>query len=242
MQAKWEVLDNCLKQMQIVDLSTTLEKGMPRWPTHPPIIIDQTLTHEHDGMYCQTVIFGEHSGSHIDMPSHMADWKMDKTLDAYGPTIAFGPAVKYDVCKFGVKNGERVSFEQIKQLEEEMGDHAGEGEIPVFNFGLQKFWSTDKDWNYYATNQPGLDEETVKLFLERKVRAVGFDSAGGDQPVDGGKESFAYGHRKYWLPNEIFIVENLMNLDQLPTRFYLMLLPLKIKNGSGSPVRPIACF
>lgn len=242
MNPNWKALDDCLKQMEIVDLSTTLEEGMPRWPTHPPIIIDQTLTHGHDGMYCQTLCFGEHSGSHMDVPAHMADWMMDKTVDTYAPTIVCGPAIKYDVYKLGVKNGDRVNMEQILKLEEEMNDFAGAGEIPVFNFGVQKYWSTGSDWNYYATNEPGLDEDVVRLFLERKVKAVGFDTSGGDQPVDRGKESFAYGHRKYWLPNEIFLVENLMNLDKVPTRFYLAALPLKIKNGSGSPVRPVACF
>jgi kynurenine formamidase len=242
MSENWKKLDECLKQMTVVDLSTTLEAGMPRWPTHPPIIIDSTLTHAHDGMFCQTIIMGEHSGSHVDVPAHRVDSMMDKTVDAYRPTIACGPALRYDLHKLGVPYGERVSKAQILELEKEMGDLAGEGEIPVFDFGLQKNWSTGEDWTFYATNQPGLDEESVLMFLERKIKAAGFDSAGGDQPVVKGEGTYPYGHLKYWLPNEIFIVENLMNLDKLPKRFYLVVLPLKIKGGSGSPVRPVAVF
>lgn len=50
---QWEVLNSCLKNAKVIDLSPTLEKGMPKFPTHPAIVIDSTVTHEHDGYYCQ---------------------------------------------------------------------------------------------------------------------------------------------------------------------------------------------
>ena len=242
MAEKWKILDDCLKQMQILDLSPVLEPGMPKWPTHPPVIIDPTATHAHDGYYCQTLSFGEHTGAHVDAPAHMVDSMIDHTIDKYPANMIFGCAIKYDVYKFAVPFGERVTKDQILELEQEMGDNAGAGEIPIFNFGHQKYWSTGRDWDYSVTNEAGLDEETVQMFLDRGIKAAGFDTAGGDQPLKDGKEKFAYGHRKLWLPNEIFIIENLHNLDLLPQRFYFIALPLRIKNGSGSPIRPVAYF
>ncbi|MGE6513850.1 hypothetical protein [Lysinibacillus sphaericus] len=40
----------------------------------------------------------------------------------------------------------------------------------------------------------------------------------------------------------IYIVENLVNLEQLPLndRFTFMALPLKLKNSTASPVRAVA--
>lgn len=242
MEEKWRVLDKCLKDMHMVDLSPVLEPGMPKWPTHPPVILDKTATHEHDGYYCQTLSFGEHTGAHVDAPAHMVPSMMNRTIDTYSADMIFGCAVKYDVSGLGVPFGSRVSAEQILRLEEEMEDRAEEGEIPVFHFGHQKYWKSDSTWTYSVMNEAGLDEEAVRMFLQRRVRAVGFDTAGGDQPLKDGKEETAYGHRIYWLPNEIFIIENLHHLDKVPQRFYFMALPLRIKEGSGSPIRPVAYF
>ncbi|MFA7559974.1 MAG: hypothetical protein WCY61_04530, partial [Sphaerochaeta sp.] len=93
---------------------------------------------------------------------------------------------------------------------------------------------------YFATNAPGLDEEVTQLFVKRRVRAVGSDTASCDMPVKDGKPSYAYGHEKHWLPNEIFIIEMLANLELIENRCFFIALPLKIEGGSGSPIRPIA--
>ena len=42
------------------------------------------------------------------------------------------------------------------------------------------------------------------------------------------------------LGNEVYIVENLKNLDKLPSFCFFMAFPLKVKDGSGSPVRAVA--
>mgnify|MGYP002941905848 FL=1 len=89
-------------------------------------------------------------------------------------------------------------------------------------------------------NEPGLSEEACALFAERKIRAIGSDTIACDTPVKDGYEYFSYGHHNSFLPNEIFIMEMLMNLEKLPRRCYFMAIPLKIKNGSGSPIRPFA--
>ena len=38
-----------LREFDVVDLSPTLENDIPRWPTHPPLVIQPTVTHSHDG-------------------------------------------------------------------------------------------------------------------------------------------------------------------------------------------------
>lgn len=237
---QWEVLNKCLKNAKVIDLSATLEKGMPKFPTHPAIVIDPTVTHEHDGYYCQTLNMGEHSGTHVDVPYHTNAHLPEKTLEIYPGTILLAPAVKYDVYKFNKKEGERVTKDEILQLEEEMGDRAGEGEIVLLNFNWMQYWTCGSGWKQYAMGEPGLAEDAVAMFAERKVKAVGSDTIACDTPMKNGVEDFSYGHKKYWLPNEIFIMEMIQNMDKLPDRCYFMAIPLKIKNGSGSPIRPIA--
>jgi len=85
-----------------------------------------------------------------------------------------------------------------------------------------------------------LAEDAAKLFSERCIKAVGSDTIACEVPARDGREARGYGHLDYWLPNEIFIIEMLKNLSLLPTRCYFLALPLKIRHGSGSPIRPVA--
>ena len=236
----WEQLDNLIHGAEVIDLSPTIEHNMPKWPTHPQVIVDPTITHEHDGYYCQTIVMGEHTGAHVDCPAHILADMMDKTVDTYAPDIIMGPAIKYDMYKLNAKPGERITADKILELEKEMGDKAGNGDIVLMDFDFQKHWKLDKEWKYYALNEPGLSEEACELFASRGIRAIGSDSIACDTPVENGYEHFSYGHHNSFLPNDIFIMEMIMNIRKLPRRSYFMAIPLKIKNGSGSPIRPLA--
>ena len=238
--SSWKALDEILKDAKIIDLSPRIEHGMPKWPTHPQIIVDPTVTQDHDGYYCQTLVMGEHTGSHVDAPAHVVRDMKEWTIDKFPPNILLGPAIKYDLWKFDPQPGERIPHEKILELEAEMGDGAKAGDIVLLNFGWQKYWACDEKWAWYAKNEPGLEEETCDMFAERGVIAVGADTVACETPVKDGVEYKSFGHFKAFLPNKIFIMEMLMNLDQLPDRSYFMALPLHIKNGSGSPIRPIA--
>lgn len=236
----WEILTQLINEAEIVDLSPTIEHNMPKWPTHPQVIVDPTITHEHDGYYCQTIVMGEHTGAHVDCPAHILPEMMDKTVDTYPANMIMGPAIKYDMYKLNAKPGQRITKEEILRLEDEMGDCAGAGDIVLMDFGYQKHWRLDKEWKYYALNEPGLALDATEMFAERNIRAFGTDTIAADTPVENGYEHFSYGHHNSFLPNEIFIMEMLMNLDKLPRRSYFMAIPLKLKNGSGSPIRPFA--
>ncbi|MDY3618762.1 cyclase family protein [Agathobaculum sp.] len=233
-------LRELLTQCEAVDLSPVLENDIPRWPTHPPLVIQPTVNWKHDGYYCQTVFMGEHTGAHVDAPAHQVSSMMESTIEVYPPDYLCAPAVTYPMHRLNAKPGQRITADQILRLEEEMGDAAGEGEIVLMDFHWFQYWTTSGDWKFYAKNEPGLAEDAVRLFAERRVRAVGSDTIACDTPVIAGEEMESYGHHVHWLPNHILIMEELQNLDKLPVRCYFIATPLKIKNGSGSPIRPFA--
>lgn len=241
MKQNWEALHEIMSASSCVDLSPVIENGMPKFPSHPSVVVDPAITHEHDGFYCQTLTMGEHSGAHVDAPAHIVSSMMDSTIDTFPAHFLCAPAIKYDLFK-RIEPGKPVTRSQILQHEEEMGDAVRQGEIAILHFGHQQYWSTGRDAYLFAHNEPGLDEDAVKLFAQRGVKAVGCDTPSCDIVIRDGVEISAYGHQKHWLPNKILIIEVLQNLDKLPRRFYFMALPLKIKNGSGSPIRPIAVF
>ncbi|WP_248928919.1 cyclase family protein [Paenibacillus hamazuiensis] len=228
---------NQLAKLRVVDLSVTLEPGIPRFPTHPHLVIDQTVTHKHDGYYCQSISMAEHTGTHVDSPAHIHPSKMDVTIETFPVDYLIRPAVRYDLSQFDPQPGELLTPEHLLKLEEQMGDGVKEGEIALLHYGWMKYWDTGVNWKWYASNAPGLAMEAAKLFQERGIRAIGSDTIACDQAMIEGVAKKSYGHDEFWLPNNILIMESFANLDQLSNRSLFVASPLKIRNGSGSPIR-----
>lgn len=232
---------NLWNKFEIIDLSPMLEPGIPKWPTHPHLIIDPTVTHEKDGYYCQTISMAEHTGAHVDAPAHTVPELMDATIEKVNLETLMGRAVRYDFSHLDLKPGDQVDADEILACEERMGVRVGEGDIALLHFGwMNKYWGTGKDGVFYSYNSPGMTEAAVKLLYERGIKAVGCDNIACDQAVVDGVSKYSAGHLKYWLPNHVLMLEEMTNLDKLPDTCFFIALPLKIKNGSGSPIRPIA--
>lgn len=227
--------------LRMVDLAPRLERGIPRWPTHPHLTIDKAVTHEHDGYYCQAIMMAEHTGAHVDAPAHMHPDLMHKTIDTVPADRLIASAVLYDFAGHDMKPGELLTPEMIEAYEAKSGVRVGEGEIALVNFGwIARHWRTDGQAQWYVLNAPGMSEGTARLFRDRGVRAVGTDTVAAETPIVDGKPGDNPGHMKYWLPNDILIIEMLANLEKLTPRSLFMALPLPIHEGSGSPIRPIA--
>jgi len=230
-----------LAHLDVVDLSPPLERGMPRWPTHPHVVIDPTVTHEHDGYFSQTLNIPEHAGCHVDAPAHTVPTRMEATIDTIPVDYLIAPAVLYDFSDRGLAAGETLSAEDFLAYEERTGARVEEGEIALINYGwYQRYWRTDQGAWFFAKNSPGLDESAVRLLADRNVRAVGADTLSTESPIIDGNVPYQIGHRELWLPKDILIIECLANLEKLPLRSLFMALPLNIKNGSGSPIRAVA--
>jgi kynurenine formamidase len=84
---------------------------------------------------------------------------------------------------------------------------------------------------------PGIDPAAaVWLSSRRKVKAVGLDTPS----IDYGQSKDFKTHQTLMGKN-IPAFENVANLEQLPAKgAYVVALPMKIKNGSGGPLRIVA--
>lgn len=230
-----------LRGLTAVDLAPKLERGIPKWPSHPHLVIDPTVTHEHDGYFCQSLAMAEHTGCHVDAPSHIHADMMDASIDSIPIDQLVSKAVVYDFSNRDWKPGELLDVQDIEALERQQGARVGEGEIALVNFGwLDRYWSTDGTAHFYAENSPGMTEEVARLFQERGVRAVGADTIACETPLVDGAAGPAPGHQEYWLPNSILILECVANLHLLGSTCLFVAAPLPIAGGSGSPIRPIA--
>ena len=234
-------LEQVFARIEVVDLSATLEEGAPIWPTHPPLIIHRTVTHERHGYFTNSIFMPEHVGTHCDAPAHAIPELMEETIDRAPIDQLIGPACIIDVSNRNLEAGDMLTAEDITAWEVEHGQ-IRKGDIVLINFGwFSRHWRTDERASYYVTNQPGLDESAVRLLYERGVKALGSDNTNVETPIkDGVMLNPGFAHKKYFLPNGLPLIESLVNLEKLPARCWFIALPLKIKGGSGSPIRPIA--
>ncbi len=177
-----------LAGMRMVDLAPRLERGIPRWPTHPHLTIDKAVTHEHDGYYCQAIMMAEHTGAHVDAPAHMLPNRMDRTIDTFPADHLFSAAVLYDLSSLDLKPGDLVTPAMIEACERSTGAKVGKGEIALVNYGwMKRYWRTDGQAQWYVLNAPGMSEDTTEWFRARGVRAVGTDTVAAETSIVDGK-------------------------------------------------------
>jgi len=187
----------------------------------------------------------EHGGTHIDSPVHFAQGK--KTVDQIELNQLIGEGVKIDVsAKAAADRDYLITVDDIKNWE------AANGKIPewaiiLFQTGFGSKWPDKKA--YLGTDQkgevavkdlhfPGLHPDAAKWLIEnRKFKAVGIDTAS----IDNG-QSTTFDTHVALMTNNLPAFENVANVDQLPVKgFQIVALPMKIKGGSGAPLR-IAAF
>jgi kynurenine formamidase len=127
-----------------------------------------------------------------------------------------------------IENNSVITRDFLLQYEEQIA----EVDFVLFKTGWSKFWSTPK----YFSRFPIPDIEAAKYLANFNLKGVGIDAPGFD-PVD----SNDFPVHIWLLSKQIILIENLTNLHNVPEGDFLFsCLPLKIKDGDGSPVRAVA--
>jgi kynurenine formamidase len=234
---KIEQLNHLLLGMEIVDLSHTLEENMPVWPTHSKFMhhVWSSLALG-DPASNYLILMNEHNGTHMDMPAHVI---LDKTETIFNaetmPTDHFmGPYKKIDCSNF--EKNQLLEEQDIIAWEEE-NVVLMEGDIILIDFGWAKYWQLKPNDKAYLDNWPGIGVTAATYFARKKVKLVGVDTMAAD--IYGAKGSPAH---HILLEQNICILENLNHLNQIKREGFFIAQPLKIKDGSGSPIRPFAFY
>ena len=184
----------------------------------------------------------EHGGTHIDAPIHFA--KNHHTLDEIPLYRLVGPAVVVDVREAVAKDRDyRLTVDDLKAWETRHG-RIPVGAIVLMHSGWGRYWPDKVKYLGSVTpgdsetlHFPGFSKEAAEfLVTERKIDGVGIDTA-----------SIDHGPSKDFLVHQIlnganvYGLENVASLDRLPaTGATVIALPMKIKGGTGGPVRIIA--
>lgn len=230
-----------------VDLTHEYSEKTVYWPTAKRFRLQKVHEGKNDrGLYYAANNYSgaEHGGTHFDAPIHFAE--NGQTAEQVPLEKLIGAAVVVDVSE-KVK-GNRDYQVAVKDLTDWETLH---GPIPpdsivLLRTGFDAYWDNPK--KYLGTAKrgnhaiallhfPGLSPEAAGWLLDGgKVKAVGIDTAS----IDYGQADVFKTHRLLTAHN-IPIFENLTDLGKLPPKgARLFALPMKIKGGSGAPLRAVA--
>lgn len=231
-----------------IDLSYPFDSTTLYWPNNP-----DGFQHRVDaegqtdlGYYYSsyTILTPEHGGTHFDAPIHF--YEKGETVDELPLSKLTGEAVVIDVSELALADRDYlVDSAAILSWEAEHGK-IPEQAMVFFRTGYGKFYP-DRE-TYFGTAKTGADaipelhfpgiqpETALWLAKSRNVKAVGLDTPS----LDYGQSKDFTAHQAL-MENQIPGFENVANLDLLPaTGIYVVALPMKIKDGSGGPLRIIA--
>ncbi|MFB5637078.1 MAG: cyclase family protein [Nitrosarchaeum sp.] len=212
--------------MKLIDLTLTISQTIPTFPgsPKPQFILWSSL--KDDGYNLELLFLSSHTGTHLDAPYHFVKNGIKIHQIDLDRLISNGILVKIKKGKNqAITKNDLILFERKN------------GDIPKHSsIFFHTDWQKNLNSNYYFTNNPGLSESATAYLISKKINLVGIDSPS----IDLGKNK-TFSVHKMLAKNNILIVENLANLNKIPSRqFDFIILPLKLKDATGSPVRALA--
>jgi len=212
--------------MKLLDLTLTVSENIPTFPGSPQPSFVQDKNIKNDGYNSELLFLSSHTGTHLDAPYHFQE-KGEKIHE-----ISLKRLVSSAILVKSRKKGNQpITKTDIQKFEKKHGKIPSGSSI-IFWTGWQKMI---KNTSYFVRN-PGLSTAAAKYLVSKKINLVGTDSPS----IDLGKDKRFPVHHIF-SKNNILIVENLTNLEKIrASKFHFVVLPLKLKGATGSPVRAIA--
>jgi kynurenine formamidase len=259
-------LKELLEKSHIFDLGQPYYTGMPHHPNQPPFAFtllkkhgDVTLEKERISFCNDLFTMGGHTGTHLDAKAHVArhnrvtggvdisdfqDYQNGLKIlgiDTTSPVVRKGvlldiPALlNVEVLPHDFGIGQR----EMEESAERQGVEIEEGSVVLVRTGWMRFWEDRQKYLSLEKGAPGVVEDGARFLAKKGVSFTGADTTAYDRVPP------------HHLPcHVILLVENgiqimeMLNLEELSQNriftFVFIALPLKIRGGAGSPIRPIA--
>ena len=212
--------------MKVIDLTLTISNKIPTFPGSPQPNFIPWENMKEDGYNLEVLFLSSHTGTHMDAPHHFLE-KGAKIHEISLEKLVSEAAL----IQSRKSSGQSITKTDIQKFEKKHGKIEGFSSV-IFQTG----WQRNLQKKYYFTNNPGLSVSAAKYLASKKISLVGIDSPS----IDLGKDS-KFSVHQIFAKKGMLIVENLANLEKIKSsKFHLVVLPLKLKNATGSPVRAIA--
>ena len=228
-----------LDDLRIHDVTPALGPDTAMFGPSPVPHAVWVAEHAVHGAASKTWTIHEHTGAHVDAPFHFDPNGL--TVDLLPADILFlRPFKKLDLSGFDLQPGQPATLEQIVTARDRAGLSLEPGDVAIVDFGYDKYLpgGTQERGNaWWAGNQPGLSDAACEYLASTGARAVASDTAACDLTVVNGEMTGGTGHTHHFLPQGILIVEGLRGLGAVPASGLFVGLPLKLVDGTASPLR-----
>jgi kynurenine formamidase len=215
---------------------------MPVFPSLPQVEISMHISHEEwDGISDSHVVspavnrleMSEHTGTHVDALNHMGRQFRGQSIDTMPLAMFYTEGVCLDLSHKSLR--ELIELADLESALSEAGLEIKHGDtVLLYTDHYRRTFGTD-DWDH----GPGISVDAARWLGLQGIAAFGVETASPGVRHVSNKEV----HR---ICGELGFThyENMINLHQLigRGRFRFIGLPLKIRGGTGSPVRAIAVF
>ena len=228
--------------LEIIDLSQEIFTGMPVFPGLPEVKISMHVSHEEwDGITSSDVVspavnrleLGEHTGTHVDAINHMARQYREKSIDTMPLSMFYTEGICLDLSHKGLR--ELIEPADLERALSGAGLEIKRGDtVLLYTDHYRRAFGT-ADWH----DGPGISVAAARWLGEQGIAAFGVETmAPGVLHVSNKEVHYICGELSFTH------YENMINLHQLigRGRFRFIGLPLKIRGGTGSPVRAVAVF
>jgi kynurenine formamidase len=230
-----------------IDLTHELSADAVFWPTAEPFKMTTDFEGESEGGYyysAYSFTTAEHGGTHIDAPVHFA--RGGHHVNEIPLQQLIGDAVVLDVsAQVAADRNHLISVADIKGWEFQHGN-IPDSSIVLLRTGFSQYWPDAESYlgtalrgaeGAKALSFPGLHPNAALWLIEhRNIKSIGIDTAS----IDYG-QSHSFAAHVALMTHNIPAFENVANLDKLPAQgAYVVALPIKIRGGSGGPLRIVA--
>jgi kynurenine formamidase len=226
--------------MILIDLSRSIYHKMAVLPNHPAVIVTAYGTHDEvrtaDGYQFSSatlsLALGDHAGTHVDAPRHFDAKPGAPGIDEMPLENFFTEAVCLDLSHKPLKSD--ISIEDLEQAEKAAGVTIKPNDTVLLHMDFARRCYGKPE---FLTDFPGLTKESATWLGNKGIRMFGVEAVSPGRP---GRNNFEVHHvcRDLGFTH----MEGLVNLDKLvgKGRFRFIGFPLKIKGGTGSPIRAVA--
>jgi kynurenine formamidase len=230
---------------RLIDLTHAFDAATVYWPTARSFTLEPVARGMTAGGYwyaANNFCAAEHGGTHLDAPIHFAAERW--TADEVPLDRLIGPAVVVDLSEKAARDADALLTRAGLEALEAQDGRIPDGAIVLVRTDWDRWWEDLA--RYLGTATPGdtahlhfpgvAPEAAAWLTTARRIRSIGIDTAS----IDHGPSRDFRAHRVLTNAN-VPIFENLAGLAALPPRGAVFIgLPMKIRGGSGGPLRAVA--
>lgn len=258
-----------LRGATALSLAQPLRTGIPCSPNHPGFRLSLTRRHG-DGVRAdggsaaaEMIVTGGHVGTHMDAPAHVSHHGLlhggvDAQeaqrggrfsvlgIDTVAPIAGRGvlldvPRLVYGVDRLAAAHA--IGPDELQAAADAAGVTVGAGDTVMVRTGWAQLWDDPVAFLGHESGVPGVTADGAAWLAERGVRATGSDTTAYEHLAPGAGHSLLPAHRVLLVEAGVPIME-MLQLERLSAlraaAFGLVVAPLPIEGGTGSPINPIA--